>query len=170
MKKKFTFIDAGYPGSAHDIRVFKNTELYNRLTNDPDSVLKSNNNHLIGDSGFQLAPYMLVPYKDYGNLNRIQRKYNRKLSQTRYVIENTFCLLKQRFRRLKCLDVKVKRMPDIIIACCVVHNITMQFAEEEAALLAEGLEIPRTVHDPLLPNLPAVLGGDYKRDYIAAIM
>ena len=89
-----------------------------------NSVLTSNINHLIGDSGFQLAPYLLTPYIDKGHLDLTQKKYNKKLSQTRYVIEHAFGLLKGRFRRLKYLDVSMSRVPKVIAACCVLHNMT----------------------------------------------
>lgn len=107
-KKKFTFISAGFSGSAHDSRVFKSTDLYQAICNNPTSVFPSTYFHLIGDSAFQLSKYLVVPFKDYGNLDRVNRKYNKALSQTRHVIENAFGFLKGRFRRFKYIDAKIK--------------------------------------------------------------
>ena len=168
-QKKFTFIDAGFPGSGHDIRVFSHTKLYEKLNTDMNSVLTSNINHLIGDSGFQLAPYLLTPYIDKGHLDLTQKKYNKKLSQTRYVIEHAFGLLKGRFRRLKYLDVSMSRVPKVIAACCVLHNMTLGYPEEENALMADGC-ILNDIPDNTFPQTPARTGGNAKRNFIASFL
>ena len=90
--KIFTYIHAGFPGSAHDNRVLKSTELYARLQSNPEELLPNSNFHLIGDSGFQCNRFLLVPYRDTGNLSAVQQCYNQKLSQTRCVIENAFVI------------------------------------------------------------------------------
>ena len=72
-EKKFTCIDAGFPGSAHDSRVFKSTELFRLMTDSPMNILPSTYYHLIGDSSFQFSMHLLVPFKDYGNLNHTKR-------------------------------------------------------------------------------------------------
>lgn len=98
-------------------------------------------------------------------------QFNKKLSRTRYVIENSFGLLKGRFRRLKYLDCDVGKMPDIILACCALHNITLGQANEEAMLLDEGYVFPPTedaITDPI--NLPAAIGGNEKREFVAALL
>lgn len=171
-QKKFTFIDAGYPGSAHDTTVFRHTKLYELLNTNPNALTHTNFNHVIGDSGFQLAPYLLVPYKDYGNLTSVQSKFNKKLSQTRHVIENAFGFLKGRFRRLKYLDVDLERIPDIILACCVLHNITLGNPQEEESLLADGFQPPPFRYDNFADaiNLPPETGGAEKRDFIAELL
>lgn len=168
-QKRFTFIDAGYPGSAHDVTVFASTKVYQKLTTNVDRVLKSNINHLIGDSGFRLAPYLLTPYIDRGNLDVIKIRYNKKLSQTRYVIEHAFGLLKGRFRRLKYLDVNINRIKKIIVACCVLHNITLQYPEEEDALMADIGILPPPPEIAVL-HLPAETAGSEKREFVAAML
>lgn len=171
-EKKFTFVNAGFAGSAHDSRVFKLSPLFRRIEATPASIFPSTYYHLIGDSGFQLAPTLLVPFKDYGNLNATMTRFNTRLSQTRYVIENSFGLLKGRFRRLKYLDCDVTRMPDIILACCALHSITLGQANEEAMLLEEGYVFP-PVDEAMIDDaihLPAAIGGSEKRDFVAALL
>ena len=52
--------------------------------------------------------------------------FNETLSGARSVIERAFGLLKGRFRRLKSLDMSnVERIPHVILACCVLHNICL---------------------------------------------
>ncbi|KAK4319607.1 hypothetical protein Pmani_009463 [Petrolisthes manimaculis] len=49
-EKKFTFINAGFAGSAHDSRVFKMSPLFRRIETTPDSIFPSNNYHIIGQA------------------------------------------------------------------------------------------------------------------------
>lgn len=136
------------------------------------SVFPSNCYHLIGDSGFQLSPSLLVPYKDYGNLTDVMTRYNSKISQTRYLIENSFGLLKGRFRRLKYVDADVSQISSIIIACCVLHNITLGQANEEAMLLDEGYAFRPLQNENVgeAINLPAELGGTEKREFVSTLL
>ncbi|RXN01038.1 putative nuclease HARBI1 [Acipenser ruthenus] len=62
--------------------------------------------------------------------NRAQEAYNKAHPATRNVIERTSGLLKVRFRCLHtfggALQYAPKRVCDIIVACCVLHNIAVQ--------------------------------------------
>lgn len=49
-KKKLTFISVGFPGSAHDSRVYKDTDLYWKVSTSPRSVFPSPEFHMLGDS------------------------------------------------------------------------------------------------------------------------
>ena len=58
-------------------------------------------------------------------LNHSQKKFNKALSSARVTIERAFGVLKGRWRcLLKRLDNNLENIPDIILACCVLHNIT----------------------------------------------
>ncbi|KAI4468082.1 hypothetical protein MML48_2g00016978 [Holotrichia oblita] len=62
-KADYTFTDmfAGYPGSVHDARVFRNSELGQRCENYPESLFP-NDTHLLGDSAYKNTSYLLAPY------------------------------------------------------------------------------------------------------------
>ena len=81
-RKKITFIDAGFPGSAHDSRVFRSSTLGKTLMSQPRQLLPSTSYHILGDSGFPLSTHLLTPYKDYGALTHTQRKCNTKLTNS----------------------------------------------------------------------------------------
>lgn len=109
-----------------------------------------------------------MPYRNTGHLTAAQSRFNVKHSRTRVVIENAFAFLKGRFRKLKYIDVDVERVQPIIVACCVLHNITIQ-SPEEVQLLA------REVHE-IAPGNPDYepqglhrrhLGGEAKRARMA---
>jgi len=117
----FLDVTTGNPGSVHDARVFRNSDLKTLLESD-DRRLPSEY-HLLGDSAYPLKDYLLVPFRDNGHLSRIEITYNRAHSQTRVDVERAIGLLKGKFRRLKDLDmVNVMDTPFLIFASCVLHN------------------------------------------------
>lgn len=124
-EKIFTDISAGYPGSMHDARVIRNSGIFSKATSDQSCIFHNGQYHLVGDSAYPLLPWLMVPHKDFGALTNCEKRYNKKLSKTRVVIENTFGLLKGRFRRLHMLDCNIDFAPYIVTACCVLHNICM---------------------------------------------
>ena len=74
--------------------------------------------------------WLMVPYKDNGNLTAAQKTYNFKLSSTRPVIERAFGLLKGRWRRLFYLDMLCqKKIVSVIVAACVLHNFCLMSGE-----------------------------------------
>ena len=57
-------------------------------------------------------------------------RFNRALSQARIVIEQAFGILKDRWRFLyKQLEEKTSRVPTTIMACCVLHNISIDVGD-----------------------------------------
>ncbi|XP_060579048.1 putative nuclease HARBI1, partial [Ruditapes philippinarum] len=80
---------------------------------------------------------MLVPYRDNGHLDPVQKKFNKVHSSTRVDVERAIGLLKCKFRRLKSLDMHLQEeIPEVITACCVVHNVILdcEMVEEEITL------------------------------------
>lgn len=121
-KKLFLGVYAGEPGSIHDMRLFRKSDLNSRIRN--GSVIISEDHHLIGDLAYKLSHYLLVGFKNNVVLTPAQINFNNKLSQCRVVIENAFALLKGRFRRLKSLETtRLDLIPLIIVSGTVLHNI-----------------------------------------------
>jgi len=72
-----------------------------------------------------------VPYKNYGNFTESQIIFNKTFCATRVLIENTFGLLKSRFRQLLQLDIHyVDKITKFIISCCVLHNMCINMNDE----------------------------------------
>jgi hypothetical protein len=120
----FTDCYAGEVGSIHDACMLRRSEVHEKMmcTNPPFP----NNSHLIGDLAYPLNRHLLVAFKNTGRLSRREMLFNETLSGARSVIERAFALLKGRFRRLKYLDMSnIERIPQVIIACCVLHNICL---------------------------------------------
>lgn len=96
----FNYVWAGNPGSTHDATVLRGSDLF--LQN---NEMIPQGFYLLGDSGFPLLQWLITPFRDYGNLNRQQKLFNKSHSKCRKVIERAFGMLKSRFRRLFRFDV-----------------------------------------------------------------
>ena len=72
-----------------------------------------------------------MPFKNYENLTRRQKNYNLKHSSTRLSVEHCFGTLKGQFRRLMLeLDVNVMSAPTMVLATCILHNLSILNHEE----------------------------------------
>lgn len=170
--KKFSFIQAGFPGSAHDSRVFKSCTVFTKMQNCDATFFSSPDYHIVGDSAFPLHKHLMVPFKNIGHLCEAQLKFNTKLSKARVTIENAFGFLKGRFRRLKYVDADIERIPKIVKACCVLHNIALHDPEdisflERERVLDSAIEVSGAT--PELPQTQQVEGRD-KRWTIARML
>ena len=137
-KLRFLDVCAGWPGSVADARVFRNCPL-REILEGGDLI---GENHLLGDSAYGLAPYMMVPFRDNGHLNYIQVNYNRCHSSARVAIERAFGLLKSKFRRLQYLDMKLlQKIPLMIMATCVLHNFILMREKLDLDLELQNINI-----------------------------
>lgn len=134
----FTDVDVRWPGSVHDARVFRTSEIYPR-----GSQLCAPDFYIIGDAAYPCKNWVMTPFINNGHLTQAQIYFNTQLSKTRVKIENTFALLKGRFRRLKeLLDMNdIANINRTILACCVLHNICIfQGDDDIEQYIIEGLQ------------------------------
>ncbi|XP_031354778.1 protein ALP1-like [Photinus pyralis] len=122
--KIFTYVFIGYPGSAHDSRVFSASPLVSYIQRyGSQKFFPTPEHHLIGDSAFPLKQWIMTPFKKHNNLSSIEKRHNYLLSADRVCIENAFGILKGRFRRLKFINCySISKSVEIISASCVLHN------------------------------------------------
>ena len=138
----FTDIYIGWPGSVHDARVFKNSEIFRKcengqLVSSSSRTINGVNVPLVilGDPAYPLLSWLMKPYSDNGKLTASEKTFNYRLSRARMVVENAFGRLKGRWRcLLKRNDMNLKNIPTVIAACVVLHNICEinkeQFSDE----------------------------------------
>ncbi|KAE8751624.1 hypothetical protein FOCC_FOCC001472 [Frankliniella occidentalis] len=114
-------LHVGEVGSMHDARVFRRSPLSQDLLQRRNRILPDE--HLVGDGGYVLTDYMMIPFVNNGHLTAEQLNFNKKLSQSRVRVENAFAKAKGKWRRLKFLHA---RRPDIVVdhitASFVLHN------------------------------------------------
>jgi len=166
------FIDVfiGFPGSAHDARVWKNSPVYTRLQTSSHELLPSNA-HIIGDSAYPCEIFLMCPYRDNGHLTKRQKHFNMVLSSTRVVIEQTFGLLKGRFRRLKYLDMlDIKLAAEVVAAACVLHNLCINNKDEADVDKDVDMVHRDPDNDDNYDERVNVNVGFVKRDQIAAAL
>ncbi|KAM7313294.1 protein ALP1-like [Ixodes scapularis] len=115
------FIDVyiGFPGSAHDARILKESPIFE------DAEAKCAGGYLLGDSAYPLLPYVMTPFRSSkAALPSWKTTYNTKHGQQRVTIENTFGLLKQRFRRMYLVDsASIRQCCLVVMGACVLHNL-----------------------------------------------
>ncbi|XP_034830814.1 putative nuclease HARBI1 [Maniola hyperantus] len=116
-------IVARWPGSVHDSRIFTNSRCHMRFEERELAGL------LIGDSGYAQSSYMYTPV--HNPQTQPEFRYNRAHISTRNIIERFNGVWKRRFA---CLNRKLQNnLPNtcnIIVACAVLHNISIETNQE----------------------------------------
>ncbi|XP_067275523.1 putative nuclease HARBI1 [Pseudorasbora parva] len=113
-----TNVEAKWPGSVHDARIFRESSLCQTFQQG------QYNGYLLGDRGYPCLPYLMTPYPEPGP--GPQTRFNLAHSRTRAKVEMTIGILKSRFQCLRGLRVIPERACDIIVACVVLHNMRLE--------------------------------------------
>ena len=128
------FIDtcAGFPGRAHDSRVYRNSSLSERIGSEqafPSMFRKRIQDcfvypYILGDAAYGLQVHLMKGYTGAG-LSIEQEWFGFKLSAARMTVERSFGRLKGRWRILQVPSTfgKILSLCRMITACCVLHNI-----------------------------------------------
>ncbi|GFQ81848.1 nuclease HARBI1 [Trichonephila clavata] len=112
---------ARWPGSAHDSTVFSNSAACLSLkTNELYRDF-----HLLGDTGYACEKYLLTPFGNPRTLAEV--RYN-KSHVLRAFSKFYKSALSNRWRWLNC---NIERVPAIIVACCVLHNLCIRLDDPE---------------------------------------
>ncbi|XP_052734061.1 protein ALP1-like [Vigna angularis] len=139
---KFTYVLAGWEGTASDLRILKNA-----LDRD-DPLVIPQGKYYLGDAGFMLKSTVLTPYRGVRyHLKEYTRRgpqnarelFNHRHSSLRNVIERTFGVLKKRFPIIASgtkPHYGLDTMTDIILACCILHNF-LRGVDNDDSLLEE---------------------------------
>lgn len=135
------FIDcfAGYPSSASDTRIYRNSHIVKQIEENPTQYF-SNGEYMLGDKAYPVSQYCIPPYIERGTFGNEQKQFNKLHAQVRQIVERSFALLFGRFRRLRYLDMwRTDLIPSTIIACCTLHNICLSGSKSlRKKLLKEG--------------------------------
>jgi hypothetical protein len=119
----FYYASARWPGSVSDARVWRNSELVNRLENGWRPLDRS---ILIGDSGYPNSEFLITPLARAVSNQEIM--YNASHRRTRHFVECSIGLLKQRFQCLldKPLQMKPEKAARVINCCIALHNFIIK--------------------------------------------
>jgi hypothetical protein len=135
-RKRITYYNAGWPGSTHDNRVWRNSRLFQKRE-EYFSYLE----YILGDSAYSSSSVMVQAFKKHAAtvfLPEDQEKFNTLLAQVRIASEHCIGILKGRFQCLKRINIKlkngrkeVKEVVDIVGACMVIHNLLINYEDDE---------------------------------------
>lgn len=125
----FWDIEVGWPGRAHDARVYANSSLFQDLS---ENLLPGITERftgvevplfIIGDPAYPLSEFLLKAYPGK-ELTEDKTHFNYRLSRARMTIENSFGRLKKRWRcLLKPIENDFRLVPTMVTACCILHNL-----------------------------------------------
>ncbi|XP_064487595.1 putative nuclease HARBI1 [Ornithodoros turicata] len=137
-RRRFVDVLVGSSSRTHGARVFRQSSLATKLP----GLCQGDKYHLLGDAANPLRQYLLTNYRDYRNLSKAQREFNKKFSATPVLIENAFSTLKKRFRQPMYLELHtVDWLIKFILACCVLHNLCID-AGDTVPDETEDTEVP----------------------------
>ena len=127
-QRRVIYYNAGWPGSTHDNRVFRNTQLYMDR-----GEYFSPKEYLLGDSAYSASPIMVQSFKKQSaqaDLPPNNEFFNTQLAQVRIVSEHCIGILKGCFTCLKRNNIKlkdskkeVKELVELIGACIVLYAV-----------------------------------------------
>ena len=136
---RFIHVSTGYAGSIHDARVLPMSSLTNEVEDGnilASPILRTGYGDeirllLVADPAYKLTNLCMKPYPETVVLTASQREFIKALSRARVVIEQAFGMLKGRWLcLLDKLDESVDKIPQTIIACCILHNICLNIHDE----------------------------------------
>lgn len=114
-------------GSTHDARIYRESSIKRRF--EENEFLGK----LIGDSGYPCTPYLITPILRPSTNE--EQLYNHHHIRTRNVVERCFGIWKQRFRiLLEVMRGSYTTIKTTIVACAVLHNLSIIFNEEQAIM------------------------------------
>lgn len=130
---RITYFYAGWPGSTHDNRAWRNCKVYNN-----GLLYFGDGEYLLGDSAYSACLYIVQSFKKVSgsNLTVHQEFFNTKLGRARVKSEHCIGILKNRFPCLKKMNIVidgkrgVKEVMQIFTACAVMHNILLEMNDD----------------------------------------
>jgi hypothetical protein len=134
-KNRITYFNAGWPGSTHDNRVFRNSKVYYKR-----GKYFAQNEYLLGNSAYSSSPVMVQAFKKQAVTAALPPNhefFNSCLASVRICSEHCIGMLKGRFRCLKRNNIKLKegrkeakQLVDLIGACAVLHNLLINYEDD----------------------------------------
>ncbi|KAF7805494.1 protein ALP1-like [Senna tora] len=136
---RFRDIVTGWPGNMKDWSVFENSNFFKRCDKGERLNGKKLKLHegseigeyIIGDSGYPLLPYLIVPYEEK-QLPAPKADFNRRHFATQMVAQRALARLKGMWRIIQGVMWRPDkhRLPRIILVCCLLHNIVIDMEDE----------------------------------------
>ncbi|KAK9730379.1 DDE superfamily endonuclease [Popillia japonica] len=137
-------VDAQRPGSVHDSRILKRSNIFGKMRR------RQQNGLILGDEGYGITPWLLTPYRNPTTPQEIA--YNTLHKRERVIIERCFGQLKRRFPVLQHqIRLNIDKIPSVIVSAVVLHNVAKylndQLPNDEEEVAAEDHDGEEVVED-----------------------
>lgn len=162
-KEQFTSVEASWPGSVHDNRIWRNSSVRKVLSEYKNTVL-------LGDEGYGLEPWLMTPFRN--PTEDSFKSFNNLLKKERVVIERCFGQLKSRFPVLQYMcRVALLNVSTIIGCCFILHNVAKHLQDEDFEDTAQDLhEDGDNEEEEPLTEADILRRGRQRRQEIAALI
>jgi DDE superfamily endonuclease len=133
-KRRIRHYHSGFPGSAHDNRIWTNTLLHQK-----QGDYFSPNEYILGDSAFASSAIMVPCYKipSGHEIKKQHESFNTKAAAIRTTSEHTIGILKSRFPGLRDIRMPITEKKEslrkilmFIHASIILHNMLIEFKDE----------------------------------------
>ncbi|XP_020081745.1 putative nuclease HARBI1 [Ananas comosus] len=152
----FTYVLAGWEGSAHDALVLRDA------IERPCGLRVPQGKYYLVDAGYSTRPGFISPYRsvryhlrEWGarTPSNPQELFNYRHSSLRTSVERAFGSLKNRFKILTSRPFfPFSTQVDLVLACCIVHNYIMSHGGDEL-VPSEEEWLAQSSHSTQLPQL-----------------
>lgn len=161
-----TYANIGAQGRISDGGVFQNTDLFRKFEkkemNLPNPAPLQNGGPtipyvIVGDNGFALKDYLMVPFRGDHDAGSIKRIFNYRLSRARRTIENVFGIMSAVFRVLrKPILLEPNKARTVVQTCLLLHNFLRRSSNSRNSYSPPGT-FDSHEHGNLIP-------GSWRRD------
>lgn len=133
-KGRITYYVVGWPGSVHDNRVWRNSDMRQN-----SGKYFNRKEYLLTDSAFTPGEHIVPAFKSPPNagLSSNQSQFNSLLAKPRVKSEHCIGLLKGRFPWLKNIRIRVKqeksmkKICEYVKACVILHNLLLKSSYDD---------------------------------------
>lgn len=136
---RFRDIVTGWPGTMKDSLVFESSDFFKlcgkgERLNGKKMKLHGGSEigeYIIGDAGYPLLPYLIVPYEGK-QLPASKAEFNSRHFATQMVAQRALTRLKEMWRIIHGMMWRPDkhRLPRIILVCCLLHNIVIDMEDK----------------------------------------
>ncbi|KAK9075805.1 hypothetical protein SSX86_004134 [Deinandra increscens subsp. villosa] len=136
---RFRDVVTGYPGKMDDASVLQNSHFFDlsekgkRLNGNKLKLSEGTEiqEYIVGDSGFPLLPWLITPYQGR-KLPETKTEFNKRHFATRLVAQRALARLKDVWRMIHGVLWRPdkNRLPRVILACCILHNIVIDMEDD----------------------------------------
>jgi hypothetical protein len=133
-QRRIRYFNAGWPGSTHDDRVFRNSRIVQEMAEHFKET-----EYIIGDCAYAPRAFMVSTFKKpVGRaMNPDDESFNTTLSKPRVTSEHTIGILKGRFPFLRSIRMRLtgkktfKKILRYVTVCVTLHNFLVGKREDE---------------------------------------